>query len=56
VRALLPVQVDGDLDHEERAGLIQTIEDGAADIARGGRVDGMEFDEQFLARREAASR
>jgi glyoxylase-like metal-dependent hydrolase (beta-lactamase superfamily II) len=50
------VLVDGGLDHEERARLIQAIEDGAADIDRGDHVDGMEFAEQLLARREAASR
>ncbi|MBW7947588.1 MAG: hypothetical protein H3C60_14445 [Sphingomonadaceae bacterium] len=48
--------VDDDFDHEERARLVQAIEEGAEDIERGDYVDGIEFANQLLARREAASR
>ena len=47
---------DGEFDPEERARLLQAIEDGAEDIERGNYVDGIEFANQLLARREAASR
>lgn len=50
------VLVEGALDPEERALVIQAIEDGAEDLERGDYVDGMEFANQLLARREAASR
>ena len=48
--------VNDEFDPEERARLIQAIEEGAEDIERGDYVDGMEFANQLLARREAASR
>jgi hypothetical protein len=48
--------VDDVFDPEERARLLQAIEEGAEDIERGEYVDGMEFANQLLARREAASR
>lgn len=48
--------VDDEFDADERARLIQAIEEGAADIERGDYVDGMEFANQLLARREAPSR
>lgn len=48
--------VDDEFDPEERARLIQAIEEGAEDIERGDYVDGIEFANQLLARREAASR
>jgi hypothetical protein len=48
--------VDREFDPEERARLIQAIEEGAEDVERGDYVDGMEFANQLLARREAASR
>ena len=48
--------VTGELDADERARLIEAVEQGAADIERGDYVDGMEFANQLLARREAASR
>lgn len=48
--------VGEEFDPEERARLIQAIEEGAEDIERGDYVDGMEFAKQLLARREAASR
>ena len=50
------VVVDGELDPEERARLLETIEAGASDIASGDYVDGTDFANQLLARREAASR
>jgi hypothetical protein len=48
--------VDPELDAEERARLLQAIEEGADDIARGDYVDGLDFAHQLLLRREAASR
>jgi hypothetical protein len=45
-----------ELAPEERARLLQAIEEGAEDIERGDYVDGMDFANQLLARREAASR
>jgi hypothetical protein len=48
--------VDGEFDPEDRARLIQAIEQGAEDVERGDYADGMEFANQLLARREAASR
>ena len=48
--------VDDGFDPEERARLVEAIEQGAEDIARGHYVDGTDFANQLLARREAASR
>lgn len=48
--------VGDELDPEERSRLIEAIEEGAEDIERGDYVDGLEFANQLLARREAASR
>jgi hypothetical protein len=48
--------VDDEFDPEERARLLQAIEEGAEDIERGDYVDGIDFANQLLARREAASR
>lgn len=48
--------VDDEFDPEERARLLQAIEEGAEDIERGDYVDGMDFANQLLARREAATR
>lgn len=50
------VLVDDEFDPEERARLLQAIEEGAEDIERGDHVDGMDFANQLLARREATSR
>lgn len=50
------ILVGDEFDAEERARLLQAIEGGAEDIERGDYVDGMEFANQLLARREAASR
>ncbi len=47
---------DGEFEPEERARLIQAIEEGTEDIERGDYVDGMEFANQLLTKREAASR
>ena len=47
---------DGEFEPEERARLIQAIEEAEADIERGDYVDGIEFANQLLAKREAASR
>ena len=47
---------DDQFDPEERARLIQAIEEGAEDIERGDHVDALEFANQLLARREAQSR
>jgi len=45
--------VDDDFNSEERARLLQAIEEGAEDIERGDHVDGMDFANQLLAQREA---
>ena len=47
---------DDDFEPEERARLLQAIEDGAESIERGDFVDGVEFADQLLARREAKAR
>jgi len=51
---LLPV--DDDFDAEERARLLQAIDDGIEDFERGDHMDGFDFIAQMRARREAASR
>jgi hypothetical protein len=48
--------VDDDFDPEERARLLQAIEEGAEDFNRGDHMDGFEFVAQLRARREAPSR
>jgi hypothetical protein len=48
--------VDGESNPEERARLLQAIEEGAEDFERGDHVDGFEFVAQLRARREAPSR
>jgi hypothetical protein len=52
----LAVIDDGEFEPEERARLIEAIEEAEADIARGDYVDGIEFANQLLSKREAASR
>jgi hypothetical protein len=47
---------DDDFDPEERARLLQAIEEGVADFERGDHMDGFEFVAQLRARREASSR
>ena len=51
---LMPVE--DDFDPEEKARLLQAIDEGAEDIERGDYVDGFEFIAQLRARREAAGR
>jgi hypothetical protein len=51
---LMPVE--DDFDTEEKARLLQAIDEGAEDIERGDYVDGFEFIAQLRARREAAGR
>ncbi len=51
---LLPV--DEDFDPEERARLLQAIDDGVDDVERGEHMDGFEFVARMRARREAANR
>jgi hypothetical protein len=51
---LMPV--DDEFDPEERARLLQAIEDGAEDLERGDHMDGFEFVAQLRARREASNR
>jgi len=48
--------VDDDFDPEERARLLEAIEEGAEDFERGDHMDGFEFVAQLRARREAPSR
>jgi hypothetical protein len=50
------VVAEDEFEPEEKARLLQAIEDGIEDIERGDYVDGMEFANELLARREAASR
>ena len=50
------ILVDDEFDPEERARLLQAIEEGDEDIARGDYVDGFELVAQLRAKREAASR
>jgi hypothetical protein len=47
---------DDEFDPDERARLIQAIEEAEEDIERGDYVDGMDFANQLLAKREAATR
>ena len=50
------VLVDDEFDPGERARLIQAIEDGEEDIARGDDVDGFELIAKMRAKREAPRR
>ena len=50
------VLLDDEFDPEEKARLLQAIEDGIEDIEKGDYVDGMEFASELLAKREASSR
>ena len=52
----LVVLEDAEFEPEERARLLQAIEDGVEDIEKGNHVDGFEFIAQLRAKREAASR
>jgi hypothetical protein len=51
---LLPV--DDALDPQERARLLQAIDEGIEDFARGDHMDGFDFIAQMRSRREAANR
>ena len=48
--------VQDGFDSEEKARLLQAIDEGAEDIERGDYVDGFEFVAQLRVRREAAAR
>jgi hypothetical protein len=50
------VLVEADLDPAERARVVQSIEDGIEDFARGDHMDGFDFIAQMRAQREAADR
>ena len=50
------VAVDDEFDPEERARLLQAIDQGIDDFERGDHVDGFEFIAQMRARREAPGR
>jgi hypothetical protein len=52
----LTVVEDDEFSPEERARLLQAIEDGEQDIERGDHVDGFEFIARLRARREAPNR
>jgi hypothetical protein len=47
---------DEDFEPEERARLLSAIEEGAESISRGESVDGIEFANELLARREGRAR
>ena len=47
---------DDEFEPEERARLLQAIEESEEDIDRGDYVDGFEFIAQLRAKREAARR
>jgi hypothetical protein len=51
---LLPV--NDDFDPQERAQLLQAIDDGIGDFERGDHTDGFDFIAQMRSRREAANR
>lgn len=48
--------LDEGLVPEDRAQLLQSIEDGYADIERGDHLDGFEFIARLRAKREATNR
>jgi hypothetical protein len=50
------LSIDDAIDPEERARLLQSIEDGFADIERGDHIDAFEFVARLRAKREAAHR
>ena len=50
------LSIDDAIDPEERVRLLQSIEDGYADIERGDHVDGFEFIAKLRAKREATNR
>ena len=50
------LSIDDAIDPDERALILQAIEEGFADIERGDHVDAFEFLAQLRAKREAAHR
>ncbi len=50
------VLLDDEFDPEEKARLLQAIEEGEEDIERADYMDGFEFIAQLRAKREAAGR
>ena len=50
------VVAEDEFEPEEKARLLQAIEEGIEDIERGDHMDGFEFIAQLRAKREAASR
>ena len=50
------LSMDDAIDPEERARLLQSIEDGFADIERGDHMDAFEFVAQLRSKREATHR
>ena len=50
------VRVEDDLEPEDRARLVQAIEDGADDFERGEYMDGFDFIAQLRAPRETVDR
>jgi hypothetical protein len=50
------IAVDDEFDAEERARLLEAIDEGAEDFGRGDHIDGLEFIAQLRAARAAASR
>jgi hypothetical protein len=50
------VVAQDEFEPEEKARLLQAIEQGIEDIERGDHMDGVEFIAQLRARREAPSR
>jgi hypothetical protein len=50
------LSVDDAIDPDERARLLQSIEDGFADVERGDHVDAFEFVARLRAKREVTHR
>jgi hypothetical protein len=50
------VLVQDDLEPAEQARVVQAVEDGIEDFARGDHMDGFDFIAQMTAQREAADR
>jgi len=50
------IAVDDDFDPEERARLLQAIDEGIEDFERGDHIDGFDLIAQMRAAREAPSR
>ena len=50
------VLVDDDFEPEERARVVEAVEDGVEDFERGDHMDGFAFVAQLRAQRAAANR